>query len=50
MGFTPAQVDEMSLWQFRSVLGGVAKANGQEDKGLFREDAERLSRLLDQYE
>jgi hypothetical protein len=30
MGFTPAQVGEMSLWQFMACVDGWAKANSPE--------------------
>ena len=49
MGFSPAEVDAMSLWQFRAVAGGVAQANGVEDKTLTREDFDRLGDLIDNY-
>lgn len=28
MGFTPAQVDEMSVWEFTACVDGYAEANG----------------------
>jgi len=28
MGFTPAQVDEMTPWQFMASLDGYGRANG----------------------
>lgn len=31
MGFTPQQVDAMSMWQFMAAIEGYAKANGAED-------------------
>lgn len=30
MGFTPAQVGEMSLWQFMACVDGWARANSPE--------------------
>lgn len=30
MHFSPAQVDDMSLWQFAACVNGWAKANGAE--------------------
>lgn len=30
MGFTPRQVDEMSLWQFSACVDGFNTANGAE--------------------
>lgn len=32
MGFTPAQVDEMSLWEFASCAEGYRRANSVEPK------------------
>ena len=32
MGFTPQQVDAMSMWQFMAATNGYAKSNGAEDK------------------
>lgn len=32
MGFTPQQVDAMSMWQFMAAANGYAKSNGAEDK------------------
>ncbi len=32
MGFSPAQVGEMSLWQFSAAWAGWRKANGPEEK------------------
>ncbi len=31
MGFTPAQVDEMSMWEFDAALQGYIEANSTED-------------------
>lgn len=33
MGFTPAQVGEMSLWEFMACADGVARKNGADDSG-----------------
>ena len=32
MGFTPQQVERMSLWQFSAAIAGYAKAQGGEEK------------------
>lgn len=32
MGFTPAEVDAMSLWELAACTAGYAKAHGAEDK------------------
>lgn len=31
MGFTPQEVDQMSLWQFSACVDGFNKANGAEE-------------------
>ena len=31
MGFTPQQVDAMSVWQFNAVVAGYVKANSVDD-------------------
>lgn len=31
MGFTPAQIDEMSIWEFDAVVEGYIEANTPED-------------------
>ncbi|WP_305972701.1 MULTISPECIES: hypothetical protein [unclassified Mameliella] len=33
MGFTPAQVDEMSAWEFAACARGYARAHGAKDTG-----------------
>lgn len=32
MGFTPREVDDMSLWELAACAAGYAKAHGAEDK------------------
>lgn len=32
MGFTPRDVDAMSLWEFSAALDGYSKANGAEQE------------------
>lgn len=46
MGFTPAQVDQMSWWQFLAVAGGVAKAHGADADDMTVEDAAEFAELL----
>ena len=31
MGFTPREVDQMSLWEFSAASGGFMKANSSEE-------------------
>lgn len=42
MGFTPQQVNEMSVWQFMAALDGYIAANSPEDKGLTTKEADEL--------
>jgi hypothetical protein len=43
MGFTPQQVNEMSIWQFMSALDGYSKANSAEgDKSLSDSEKDEL--------
>jgi hypothetical protein len=32
MGYSPQQVNAMSMWQFTAAVDGYVKANGGEDK------------------
>ena len=32
MGFTPQEVERMSLWQYSAAIAGYAKAQGGEEK------------------
>ncbi len=34
MGFTPQQVNEMSVWQFMAAVDGYVKANSADDGKL----------------
>lgn len=43
MGFTPQQVDQMSMWQYLAAVEGYVKANSAEDsKGLSSREADDL--------
>lgn len=47
-GFTPREVDDMSLWEFNAAIGGIVKARGGEDgEGLSLEEAKELAELID---
>ncbi|MDQ0996875.1 hypothetical protein QFZ34_002057 [Phyllobacterium ifriqiyense] len=37
MGFTPQEVNAMSMWQFLAALEGYIKANSPEDTGKLTE-------------
>lgn len=45
MGFTPVQVDRMSLWQFCAALHGWQISNGQKEKPLGDIDDDRLREM-----
>lgn len=38
MGFTPQQVNDMSMWQFFAALNGFNEANSPKKKGEFTEE------------
>ncbi|MBZ9653549.1 hypothetical protein [Phyllobacterium lublinensis] len=44
MGFSPRQIDEMSLWEFGAVIDGYKRANGVEEAPPTMAD-DRLSEL-----
>lgn len=44
MGYSPRQVDEMSLWEFGCIVEGYKRANGFEE-GPPAMDDDRLSEL-----
>lgn len=46
MGFTPREVDDMSLWQYQAVAAGVAEAHRTDD-GLDDAEAATLAAALD---
>lgn len=48
MGFTPQQVETMSLWQFHSAYAGWARAQGAETaQNLSDEDFDKAAAALD---
>lgn len=47
MGFTPREVDQMSLWEFSAASGGFMKANSS-DETLSSEQAEALAAWIDE--
>jgi hypothetical protein len=43
MGFSPAEVDRMSVWQFMAALDGYIEANSSdEDKSLSGQEADEI--------
>lgn len=47
MGFAPAEVDAMSLWEFQAVRNGYEDANTPEDeKGLSRSEFAELAEMI----
>lgn len=48
MGFTPQEVEAMSLWQFHAAYAGWARAQGADTaENLSDEDIERAAAALD---
>lgn len=45
MGFTPSQINEMSLWQFLASVEGYAKAHSS-DEGLSAKEADDLWEMV----
>lgn len=46
MGFTPSQVDSMSLWEFMACSSGYAEANGaKKEKSVADVSDETLRRM-----
>lgn len=41
MGFTPREIEDMSLWQFEAAAVGYAKSNGG-DEGMTTKEADNL--------
>ena len=42
MGFSPQQVNAMSVWQYMAALDGFIAANSPEEKGLTAKEADDL--------
>ncbi|WP_162931517.1 hypothetical protein [Mesorhizobium sp. DCY119] len=42
MGFSPQQINEMSVWQFMAALEGFVKANSPDDGKLGGKEADEL--------
>jgi hypothetical protein len=45
MGFSPRQVDEMSLWEFQAVMDGWGRSQGVETKAAPPSPEEHRARL-----
>jgi len=42
MGFSPQQVDAMSMWQFMAAADGYVKANSSSDNELSSSEVDEL--------
>jgi len=42
MGFTPQQVNEMSMWQFMAAVDGYVEANTADDGSLTTQEIDDL--------
>lgn len=49
MGFSPRDVDDMSLWQFFACLDGWNAAHGGEKKAMSDAEFEAASRAYDAF-
>lgn len=49
IGFTPAEIDEMSLWEFAACVEGYRKANSPEPKPP-PPTAEKFAEMVASYE
>lgn len=49
IGFTPAQVDGMSLWEFSACVEGWRRANSTEEEKLPPPTAEEFQQMLDKH-
>lgn len=48
IGWTPQQIDAISLWQFQAAINGYADAHDPDtDKGLDQQELIELSELID---
>lgn len=50
MGFTPQQVDQMSMWQFMAAADGYSKANSPDTGALSAKEADELWEWLEDKE
>ncbi|MDW9473609.1 MULTISPECIES: hypothetical protein [Sinorhizobium] len=46
MGFTPQQVNAMSMWQFAAAFDGYVKANGGGEEKMSNAEADDLWKWL----
>lgn len=49
MGFSPSEVDRMSVWQFAACLDGYLASKGVE-QGMSAADRDRAAAMLDHLE
>ncbi|MBB3944704.1 hypothetical protein GGQ73_000629 [Rhizobium skierniewicense] len=42
IGFTPQQVNEMSVWQFMAMVDGYVEANSPDDGSLTAKEVDEL--------
>lgn len=45
MGFTPAQIDAMSFWEYSACLAGYRAAHGGEERGAAEVTDDQLARF-----
>jgi len=42
MGFTPQQINDMSMWQYLAAVDGYVKANSSDDGALSDKERDEL--------
>ena len=50
MGFTPAQIKDMSVWEFMASFEGYVKANSPADEGLSKKEKDDLFEFVQELE
>lgn len=48
MGFTPQQINAMSMWQFRMALDGYVRANAPDDGTLTSAEVDDVWKWLNE--
>ncbi|TJV20614.1 MAG: hypothetical protein E5Y04_31710 [Mesorhizobium sp.] len=46
IGFSPRQIDEMTVWQFMASVNGYIKANSSDDQPLSGSERDELWELV----
>lgn len=46
MGFSPQQINEMSMWQFMAAVDGYVQANSPDDGSLTTKERDELAEWM----